>query len=70
MLAFQFRATVCCTEAAPVPESATVAGEPVELLVILTLPLTLPVAAGLKCTVIVELCEGARVNGVLAPLSV
>jgi hypothetical protein len=46
-----------------------VEGEPVALLVIVTLPLTLPVTVGLKMMLKVKLCEGAKVTGTPAPLS-
>ena len=47
-----------------------VTGEPVALLVTFTVPLALPVDVGLKATLKVKLCEGVRVTGTLAPLSV
>jgi hypothetical protein len=68
VLEFQFKDTVCCVATAPVPESAIVVGEPVALLVIVTLPLAAPAAVGLKCTVIVRVCDAVNVTGVPAPL--
>lgn len=69
MLAVQDRLTVCDTAITPVPERVIVAGEPVALLVIVTLPLALPATVGLKMTLKLNFCEGVRVMGVLAPLS-
>ena len=53
VLAVQFSATECVTGAVAVPERVIVAGEPVALLTIVTLPLSVPAAVGLNCTVIV-----------------
>ena len=69
VLAVQDRLTLCVTETTPLPESEIVDGEPVALLVIVTLPLTLPVTVGLKMTLKVRFCEGVSVTGALAPLS-
>jgi len=49
-LGVQFRFTVWLTETAPVPESATVNGEFVALLTMVTLPGRLPVEAGANVT--------------------
>jgi hypothetical protein len=70
VLAVQLSATECAAGCTPVPDSVTLAGEPLALLTIETLPVTLPAADGLNCTVIVVRCEGERVTGVLAPLKV
>jgi hypothetical protein len=70
VLAVQDRLTLCVTETTPLPESEIVDGEPVALLVIVTLPLTLPATVGLKMTLKVRFCEGVSVTGALAPLSV
>jgi hypothetical protein len=69
VLAFQASATECCTWLAPVPDRDTVAGEPVALLTIKMLPLTLPLTVGLNCTPRVRLCAGESVTGVLPPAS-
>jgi hypothetical protein len=70
VLAVQDKLTVCGTDTTPLPESEIVDGEPVALLAIVTLPLTLPTAAGLKMMLKVRFCEGVSVTGALAPLSV
>ena len=54
----------------PVPLRAIAAGEPVALLVTLTLPLELPVAVGANTTPNVKVCEGFNVAGTLTPLRV
>jgi hypothetical protein len=64
------RFTLWVTATTPLPESVIAEGEPVALLVIVTLPLTLPVAVGLKMTLKVRLCDGVKVTGTPAPLSV
>jgi hypothetical protein len=69
VLAVQDRLTVCGTGVTPVPESVIVAGEPVALLVMVTVPLSLPATVGLKIALKVSFCEGVSVIGVLAPLS-
>jgi hypothetical protein len=69
VLAVHDRLTVCGVGTIPLPESAIVAGEPVALLVIVTLPLTLPALVGVKMTLMVSFCEGVKVTGTLAPLS-
>jgi hypothetical protein len=53
----------------PVPASETVVGEPVALLVIETLPVTLPVAVGKNVAVKVVVCPAAKVSGRESPLS-
>ena len=70
MLAFQLSVTECCVCATPAPDSVTFAGDPLALLLIVTLPLSLPAVAGLNCTPIVNAWEGDNVTGVPAPLSV
>jgi hypothetical protein len=70
VLAVQDKATVCGVAVTPVPVRAIVAGEPVALLVTVTLPGKLPVVVGLKITLSVVLCVGVSVTGVLAPLRV
>lgn len=55
---------------APAPLSDTVAGEPLALLLIVTLPVTEPTVVGLKFTDTVRICEGASVTGVTAPVRV
>jgi hypothetical protein len=68
VLAFQVSATECCTGATPVPDSATVAGDPVALLIIVMLPLAAPAVVGLNWTVSVRFCDGESVTGVLPPV--
>jgi len=53
---------------APRPDRVIVAGEPLELLVTVTVPVALPAAVGLKITLKVRVCVGVRVVGVPAPL--
>jgi hypothetical protein len=69
VLAVHDRPTVCVVCCTPVPDSVIVAGEPVALLVTVTLPGRLPAVVGLKITLNVVLCVGLSVTGVLAPLS-
>ena len=57
-LACQLSETQCC----PVPESVTVAGEPVALLVIVIVPLALPPDVGLNCTDSATCCVGIRIT--------
>ena len=66
---FQVSATECWTGATPVPESETVVGDPVALLTIEMLLLALPAVVALNWTERVSFCEGARVTGVLPPLT-
>ena len=54
---------MCCTGAAtPLPVTATVAGEPVALLTIESVPTAAPAAVGPNCTVSVMLWDGVRVT--------
>jgi hypothetical protein len=69
VLAVQDKLTECGVAATPLPLSATVAGEPAALLVIVTPPVTLPAVVGLKITLKVNFCDGDRVTGTLAPLN-
>ena len=57
-------------KATPVPVRATVAGEPLALLTMEMLPLTLPAAVGLNSTVRMRFWEGERVTGALPPVIV
>ena len=68
MLAVQLRLTEWVVAWTPVPESVIAAGEPVALLVTVTVPPSLPAPLGEKITPNVRVCEGASVTGVLAPL--
>ena len=70
VLAVQDKATVCVLACAPVPDKVIVAGEPVALLVTVTLPLAPPAALGAKMTLNVMVCDGLNVTGVFAPLTV
>jgi hypothetical protein len=68
--AVQVRLTECATEV-PVPLNATTAGLPlVELLVIVSFPVTAPAAVGANCTVTVAVCEAFKVSGKLPPITV
>lgn len=69
VLAVQDKPTVCVVVCTPLPDRGIVAGEPVALLVTVTLPLALPAAVGVKMTLKVMICDGVSVTGVLAPLS-
>ena len=66
----QVRLTVCETTCTPVPESEIVAGDPVALLVTVTLPFNAPAVLGSKMTLNVSVWLGVSVAGVPAPLSV
>jgi len=68
VLAVQDKFTVWGTDCTPVPDSVIVAGEPVALLVTVTVPLRPPVVAGLKTMPNVIACEGLRVTGAPAPV--
>jgi len=68
VLAFHDSATECCTRATPVPERETEAGEPLALLTIEMLPLTLPAAVGLNWIGRMRFCDGVRVTGALPPV--
>ena len=52
------------------PDKITVVGDPIALLVIVTVPLSLPAAVGLNSTAKLRLCVGDNVTGVPAPLNV
>lgn len=52
------------------PESAIVFGEPVAVLVTVTVPVSLPAAVGLKITPNVIACPAVKVTGAPAPLNV
>jgi hypothetical protein len=54
--------------ATPVPVSATVAGEPGALLVMVRFPLALPVDVGENCALNVLACPGFKVSGRVNPL--
>lgn len=68
VLAFQLSAAECWT--VPVPDSETVAGEPVALLTIEILPFTVPVRLGANCTDKVMFWDGVSVTGALPPVIV
>ena len=68
MLALQVSATECCTGTTPVPDSETVAGEPVALLTMEMLPLTLPVTVGSNWLARIRFCDGVSVTGALPPV--
>ena len=52
----------------PVPESRTKVGEPLALLAIEMVPVTVPAVVGLNRTESVKLCEGVSVTGELQPV--
>jgi len=58
---------VCDPPTTPVPESVMVAGEPLVLLEIVTVPLELPGTDGLNSTLKFRLCDGASAIGALTP---
>jgi hypothetical protein len=68
VLAFQVSATECCVGVTPVPDNVTIAGEPVALLAMVTLPVSVPATDGLNRTPNVSCCDGANVTGVPTPL--
>src|SRR5215469_4980465 len=68
VLPFQVNITVCELTCAPLPDRLIFAGEPLALLVTVTVPMAFPAAVGLKTTLKVRLCVGAKVAGVPAPL--
>jgi hypothetical protein len=70
VLAFQFKDTVCCVAATPVPDKLTVEGEFVALLVIATEPVTAPAVVGAKVTVTVTAWFGVSVSPDVTPLTV
>jgi hypothetical protein len=67
-LGVQFKFTVWLTRTAPVPESATVSGEFVALLITVTLPGRLPVEVGANMTLKEVDCPAARLSGSAIPL--
>ena len=70
VLAVQLSATVCGVTATPVPDSEIVVGEPVALLVTVTLPVSPPAAVGEKTTPKLRRCPAESVTGAPAPLRV
>jgi len=67
VLAVQDRPTVWGTCCIPVPDSAIDAGEPLALLVTVTVPVALPAAVGLNTMPKVSDCEALSVTGTPAP---
>lgn len=67
MLADQLSDTECPVPATPAPATATLAGETVALLEILTLPLTVSACLGANVTVSVAVWPGASVAAVIPP---
>jgi hypothetical protein len=65
----QFSDTAKFVEEAPLPESAIVVGEFVALLVMVTLPLTLPAVAGSYTTEKEVLCPAFSVRGRARPVT-
>jgi hypothetical protein len=68
VLATQVSVTEYCTGATPVPDKDTAAGEPLALLTIEMLPLTLTAVVGLNWTTKVSFCVGVSVTGALPPV--
>lgn len=62
VLAVQVKVAEWVTGVTPVPPSVTVAGEPVALLTMETLPLTVAAVVGLNCTTTVTTCVGVSVT--------
>jgi hypothetical protein len=69
VLAFQFKETECEVVDTPDPDSEIVAGELDALLVIETLPVTLPVVVGANVTVRIIFCPASSVSGGVTPLA-
>ena len=63
-----FGTTASCGGFTPVPESEIIAGEPLALLVRVTLPVTFPVPVGANFTENELFCPGVKVSGVERPL--
>lgn len=70
VLAFHVSATVWGEIETPVPVSDTFVGEPVALLAIATLPLTIPAVAGANWTVRTAVWFGVRIKPDVTPLAV
>lgn len=68
MLAVHDRATEYDAGVTPVPDNDIVAGDPVALLVTVTVPGALPAVVGLKITLKVSFCPADSPTGVPAPL--
>lgn len=68
-LASQVSATECVDAETPVPVSETVVGEPVALLAIDTLPLTVPAVEGANVTVRTAVWFGVRIKPEVTPLA-
>ncbi len=68
MLAVQDKVTECGAAWTPVPDRAIALGEPVALLVTVTVAVALPAAVGLKITPKVSCCPAVNVTGVPAPV--
>ena len=68
MLAVHDRLTECGAACTPVPDRAIVTGEPVAVLVTVTVPEALPADVGLKITPKANCCPAVNVTGVPAPL--
>jgi hypothetical protein len=69
VLAVQVSVTECDATWTPVPESVTVAGELLALLVTVTLPGSDPALAGVNVTLIEATWPGVRINPVCTPLA-
>jgi len=69
VLATHDKPTECCMSCTPVPERAIVAGEFAALLVRVTLPVALPLAAGVKVAFNVAPCPAFRIVPVGTPLA-
>ena len=68
MLAVQVRTTECAVGVTPVPDSDMLAGEPVALLVTVTVPGALPAVIGLKMMLKASVCPADSPTGVPAPV--
>ena len=68
VLAIQPSVTLCVAGWTAVPEREIVEGDPLALLVSVTLPAALPAVVGLKITLKVKLCDAERVTGTAAPV--
>ena len=68
MLASHARATEYAVGVTPVPDNDIVAGDPVALLVTVTVPGALPAFVGLKMTLKVSVCPADSPTGVPTPV--
>jgi hypothetical protein len=68
-LGAQVKDTECDAGCTPEPDREIIAGGSVALLMMLTLPVTVPLAAGAKVTSNIAVCPGVRMSPAEAPLT-